>query len=316
MKQFTSIHDVPDLEQLLTLADRFRQDPHAMPSLGAGKTLGLLFLNPSLRTRMSTQIAAARLGLQVVVCDADKDAWALELRDGAVMDGAGVEHIKDAAHVLGRYFDLIGMRSFPSLKDRAEDYSETVMERFRQAAGKPYISLESATRHPLQSLADCLTIRMHQARPRPRVVLTWAPHIKPLPQAVANSFAEWVLRTDAELVITHPPGYELDPRFTAGAAVTHDQGAALDGADFVYVKNWSPLEPYGTVQCRDRSWMLTGEHLARTNAAKVMHCLPVRRNLELSDEVIDGPNSIVYDQAANRIPAAQAVLASILLNGV
>lgn len=285
-----------------------------MPSLGAGKTLGLLFLNPSLRTRMSTQIAAARLGLQVVVCDADKDAWGLELRDGVVMDGAGVEHIRDAARVMGRYFDLIGMRSFPSLKDRVEDYSESVMQKFCLESGKPFISLESATRHPLQSLADCLTIRMHQPRPRPRIVLTWAPHIKPLPQAVANSFAEWVLHTDAELVITHPPGYELDPVFTAGATICHDQREAMEGADFVYVKNWSPLEPYGTVQCSDRSWMLTDDHLTLTNAAKVMHCLPVRRNLELSDEVIDGPCSIVYDQAANRIPAAQAVLASILLN--
>ena len=314
MFHFRSVHDVPDLPALLDRAAAFKAQPRHCAGLGRGKTLGLIFLNPSTRTRISTQIAARNLGLDVVVFNAGTEGWAMEFADGIAMDGASVEHIREAAPVLGQYFDILGVRSFPALQSRAEDYGENILGRFVDLTGRPVLSLESATLHPLQSLADLLTIRegWPHAR-RPRIALTWAPHIKPLPHCVANSFAQWVTAWgEADLVVAHPDGHALDAQYTGHAATTTNQAEALDGADFVYVKNWSATDPYGQLCCTDRSWMLTPEKLVRTNAAKVLHCLPVRRDLELGAAVLDGPHSAVVQQAGNRVWAAQAVLEAIL----
>lgn len=312
MKLFTSVHDVTDIDALVADALALKKDPFSHQHLGKNKTIGLVFLNPSLRTRMSTQKAATNLGMNAMVLNIDKEGWALELRDGAIMNGTTVEHIREAAAVLGKYVDIIGVRSFPGLKDREEDYTETVFNKFVEFCGVPVVSLESATRHPLQSLADLVTITELKTRPQPKVVLTWAPHIKALPQAVPNSFAEWMCKADVDFTIAHPAGYELNPDFTNGATITHDQEAALADADFIYVKNWSAYEPYGQVLPGNEDWMLTNDKLKDTNNAKVMHCLPVRRNLELSDEILDGPNSIVVHEAGNREWAAQAVLKKML----
>ncbi|MFD0749536.1 N-acetylornithine carbamoyltransferase [Mucilaginibacter calamicampi] len=312
MKLFTSVHDVTDINALVADALALKKDPFAHQHLGKNKTIGLVFLNPSLRTRMSTQKAATNLGMNAMVLNIDKEGWALELRDGAIMNGTTVEHIREAAAVLGQYVDIIGVRSFPGLKDREEDYTETVFNKFVEFCGVPVVSLESATRHPLQSLADLVTITELKTRTRPKVVLTWAPHIKALPQAVPNSFAEWMCKADVDFTIAHPAGYELNTDFTNGATITHDQDAALADADFIYVKNWSAYEPYGQVLPGNEDWMLTNEKLKSTNNAKVMHCLPVRRNLELSDEILDGPNSVVVHEAGNREWAAQAVLKKML----
>jgi len=314
MKQFTSVHDVTDINALVAEALQLKSDPFAFQELGKNKTIGLVFLNPSLRTRMSTQKAALNLGMNVMVLNIDKEGWALELQDGAVMNGTTVEHVREAAAVLGQYVDIIGVRSFPGLKDREEDYTEQVFNKFVEYCGVPIVSLESATRHPLQSLADLITITELKTADRPKVVLTWAPHIKPLPQAVPNSFAEWMCKADVDFVIAHPEGYELNEDFTNGASITHNQDEALAGADFIYVKNWSAYEPYGALVGSHPEWMLTNEKLQPTNNAKVMHCLPVRRNLELSDEILDGPNSIVIHEAGNRVWAAQAVLKQLLQN--
>jgi len=312
MKLFSSVHDVTDIRALVAEALKLKQDPYAYQHLGKNKTLGLVFLNPSLRTRMSTQKAALNLGMNVMVLNIDKEGWALELRDGVVMDGTTVEHIKEAAAVMGQYVDIIGVRSFPGLKDREEDYSESIFNKFVEYCGVPLVSLESATRHPLQSLADLVSIEELKTKARPKVVLTWAPHIKPLPQAVPNSFAEWMCKADVDFTITHPAGYELCTDFTQGATITTNQQEALADADFIYVKNWSAYEPYGKIFAGNKDWMLTNEKLQATNNAKVMHCLPVRRNLELSDEILDGPNSIVVHEAGNRVWAAQAVLKQML----
>jgi N-succinyl-L-ornithine transcarbamylase len=315
MKQFLSAADAGDISALVSEAIALKADPHAHRCIGAGRTLGLIFMNPSLRTRISTQKAGQLLGMDVVVLNADKDSWALEFADGAVMDQGTVEHIRDAAPVLGQYCDILGVRSFPRLADRDEDAAEGVIGKFAALTGSPLVSLESALRHPLQSLADMMTIREHAAVPRPKVVLTWAPHIRALPQAVGNSFAEWTLASGHDLTIACPEGYDLDPAFTNGATIVHDQKEALRDADFVYVKNWSSWSDYGKVLTQDRSWMLTRESLRPTNDAKVMHCLPVRRNLELSDEVLDSPSSIVQQEAGNRVWAAMAVLRRMLLAG-
>lgn len=315
MKNFLSVHDAPDIEALVQKALRYKRAPLQDRQLGAGKRIGLLFLNPSLRTRLSTQVAAQNLGFEAIVFNVDKEGWALEFEEGAVMNGITVEHIKDAAPVLGNYFDVLCIRTFPSLKDREGDYGENVMRAFVKYAGVPVVSLESATLHPLQSLTDVLTITEGVQTQRPKVVLTWAPHVKALPQCVANSFAQWLTAWGkAEFVVTHPEGLELKEEFTKGTSVVHDQREALRGADFVYVKNWSGYKDYGQVH-HDPSWMLTNEKLALTNGARVMHCLPVRRNVELSDEILDGPNSLVTQQAANRVWAAQAVLSEILKAG-
>jgi N-succinyl-L-ornithine transcarbamylase len=312
MKLFSSVNDVTDIKALVAEALKLKQDPFAYQHLGKNKTMGLVFLNPSLRTRISTQKAAMNLGMNVMVLNIDKEGWALELRDGVIMNGTTVEHIKDAAAVMGEYLDIIGVRSFPGLKDREEDYSESIFNKFVQYCGIPLVSLESATRHPLQSLADLISIEELKTKPRPKVVLTWAPHIKPLPQAVPNSFAEWMCKADVDFTITHPAGYELCTDFTKGATITNNQDEALADADFIYVKNWSAYEPYGKIFAGNEDWMLTNEKLKNTNNAKVMHCLPVRRNLELSDEILDGPNSIVVHEAGNRVWAAQAVLKQML----
>lgn len=313
MKHFTTIHDLKDPEILLQEAQQIKKDPYAFSSLGKNKTLGLIFMNPSLRTRLSTQKAAMNLGMNVIVMNIDKEGWALEMNDGSTMNGSTVEHVKDAAEVLGQYCDIIGLRCFPGLKDKKEDYSEKILLQFMKHCKVSIVSLESATLHPLQSFADLITIRESWKEQRkPKVVLTWAPHIKPLPQAVANSFAEWMLKSEVEFIITHPPGYELCADYTRSASIIHDQAEALKGADFVYVKNWSAYEEYGAMPEVKGNWMLTKEKMKITNNAKVMHCLPVRRNVELSDELLDSEKSLVQQQAGNRLFAAQAVLKTIL----
>jgi N-succinyl-L-ornithine transcarbamylase len=313
MKQFTSIHDVTNLDQLVKDAQQIRQNPYAWSNLGKHKTIGLVFLNPSLRTRLSTQKAAMNLGMQVMVMNLDKEGWALEMQDGAVMNGTTVEHIKDAAAVMGQYCDIIGIRCFPSLTNREEDYNESLLNKFIQYAKVPVVSLESATLHPLQSFADLITIRENWSQQhRPKVVLTWAPHIKALPQAVPNSFAQWMCKADVDFVITHPEGLELHPSFTEGSTVLHHQDEALRGADFVYVKNWSSYNAYGSAFKGGEHWLLNPKRMDITHNGKIMHCLPVRRNVELSDALMDGPNSLVLQQAHNRLYAAQAVLQNIL----
>jgi N-succinyl-L-ornithine transcarbamylase len=313
MKQFISVKDAGNINALINEALIVKSSLHANPELGKGKTLGLLFLNPSLRTRMSTQKAAYNLGMNVIVLNLNNDSWQIEFDDGAVMNGNKSEHIKEAAAVVSQYCDIIGIRCFPGLTDRVEDYSEKILNSFIQYCSLPIISLESATRHPLQSFADMISIaETHKTNNQPKVVLTWAPHIKALPQAVPNSFAEWAIASGAEVIITHPEGYELDEQLTKGATVVYNQEEALNDADFVYVKNWSSYNKYGTMPAVKENWMLTLERLQITNEAKVMHCLPVRRNVELSDKVIDSNSSIIQLQAGNRVVAAQTILKKML----
>ena len=314
MENFISVNDVDNINVLVEQALKYKADPFIDKALGSGKRVGLLFLNPSLRTRLSTQVAAINLGMEAIVFNVDKEGWALEFAEGAIMNGSTVEHIKDAAPVLGQYFDILCIRTFPSLLNKDEDYAETVINQFIRYAGVPVVSLESATLHPLQSLTDVITIKETFKRVgKPKVVLTWAPHIKALPQCVANSFSQWIgAWGEAEFVIAHPKGYELDEAFTKNATIITNQDEALKNADYVYVKNWSSYHDYGKILSNDADWMLTNKKLAITNDAKVMHCLPVRRNIELSDEILDGPNSLVTQQAGNRVWAAQAVLSGIL----
>jgi len=319
MKQFISVKDVTNINALVKKALSYKQQPLLDKNLGAHKRIGLLFFNPSLRTRLSTQVAAQNLGMEPILFNVDKEGWALEFSEGAIMNGNTVEHIKDAAPILGNYFDILCIRTFPGLQDQSADYAENIINQFIKYAGIPVVSLESATLHPLQSLADILTIQESMnlsgtfKNKKPKVVLTWAPHIKPIPQCVANSFSEWVNAWgEADFVITHPEGYDLSTEYTNGASITHDQQAALKEADFVYVKNWSSYQDYGKVLCTDANWMLTPEKLAVSNDAKIMHCLPVRRNVELSDAILDSANSLVTKEASNRVWAAQAVLSEIL----
>ena len=318
MKQFISANDVPDIPALIKIALDYKSNPWKDDALGKRKRIGCLFLNPSMRTRLSTQVAAQQLGMECVIFNVGQESWALEFEDGAIMNGTTVEHVKDAAPIFGNYFDVLAIRTFPSLKNREEDYSEKIINQFIKYAGIPVISLESATLHPLQSLTDLITIEESMAEQKlnnrkPKIVLTWAPHVKALPQCVANSFAQWVNKWgQADFVITHPAGYELAEEFTNGATIITDQEAALKDADFVYVKNWSAYNDYGATTCSDNQWMLTNKKLELTNNAKVMHCLPVRRNVELSDEILDGANSIITKEASNRVWAAQAVISEIL----
>lgn len=312
MKNFISVKDVADIPGLVKDALELKKNPYAFKKLGENKTIGLIFLNPSLRTRISTQKAAKNLGMDTIVMNMDKEGWALETQDGVIMNHNTVEHIREAAAVMGQYCDIIGVRSFPRLVDKHEDYSEDFFNKFIKYAGVPIVSLESATLHPLQSLADLITIEETKTKARPKVVLTWAPHIKALPQAVANSFSEWMCKADVEFVITHPEGYDLSKEFTNGARIEYNQDKALEGADYVYVKNWSSYEDYGKVHSMDSHWMMTNEKLKLTNNAKVMHCLPVRRGIELADEILDGPNSLVIQEASNRVWSAQAVLKRML----
>ncbi|MGX7667865.1 acetylornithine carbamoyltransferase [Flavobacterium pedocola] len=311
MKNFTSVNDIEDPMALVNEAIALKKSQHKS-GLGKHKTLGLLFFNSSLRTRMSTQKAAQNLGMDVMVLNVNHDSWALEFEEGAIMNSKTVEHIKDAAAVMGLYCDILAVRCFPNLENREEDYADTIINQFINYAKVPIVSLESATRHPLQSLADLITIEEHKTKAKPKIVLTWAPHIKPIPQVVANSFAEWTLAGGYDLTITHPKGYELSEVFTKGATVEYDQEKALQDADFVYVKNWSSFTDYGKVLPVDENWMLTKEKLKVTNSAKVMHCLPVRRNLELSDELLDSESALILQQAENRVYAAQTVLKKIL----
>ncbi|GAB3016073.1 acetylornithine carbamoyltransferase [Niabella terrae] len=312
--RFISAADVADINALADNALGYKAAPLKDQQLGRGKRIGCLFLNPSMRTRLSTQIAAQQLGMDAIVFNVGSEGWQLEFEDGAVMDGKTAEHVKDAAPIFGKYFDILAIRTFPSLQSREEDYSERYIHQFIKYSGLPVVSLESATLHPLQSLTDVVTIKeTFQLQRRPKVVLSWAPHVKPLPQCVANSFAQWMTAWgQADFVVTHPEGYELDKQFTGSAPVLHDQDAALRDADYVYVKNWSSYQDYGKILSQDQQWMLTPEKLEQTHQAKVMHCLPVRRNVELSDAILDGPNSIITQEAGNRVWAAQAVLSELL----
>jgi N-succinyl-L-ornithine transcarbamylase len=318
MKNFISVHDVANIDAMVQKALSCKANPFGDKILGANKRLGCLFLNPSMRTRLSTEIAAQNLGMDCIIFNVGQEGWALEFEEEAIMSGNTVEHVKDAAPILGKYFDILAIRTFPNLVHKEEDYSEMYIKQFIKYAGIPVVSLESATLHPLQSFADIITITevINSSKSKiqkPKIVLSWAPHIKPLPQCVANSFSQWVTAWDkADFVITHPEDYELSEEFTKGATITHNQDEALKNADFIYVKNWSTYNDYGKLYESDPKWMLTNKKLELTNNAKVMHCLPVRRNVELSDEVLDGPNSIITQEASNRVWAAQAVLSEIL----
>ena len=315
MKKLTSVNDIENLQETIKKALSIKENPLSDNEKGKGKTIGLVFLNSSLRTRLSSQIAAQNLGLNVLVLNAAQEAWNLEYADGAVMDGGTVEHIKDAIEVLNQYCDIIAVRCFAGMKSKEDDVNESILSQFEKYAKVPVVSLESATRHPLQSLADCITITENWKEERkPKVVLSWGPHVKPIAHAVANSFTEWMQEMDVDFVISNPEGYDLDPNFVKNTPVIHNQEEALKDADFIYVKNWSSFEEYASMPEVKENWMLTNEKLANTNHAKVMHCLPVRRNVELSDEVMDGENSIIYQQAKNRIFSAQTVFSEILSN--
>lgn len=314
MKKFTCVEDIGDLKAAVGEALEIKKNRFAHTDLGKNRTAMLVFFNSSLRTRLSTQKAAMNLGMNVMVLDVNQGAWKLETERGVVMDGDKAEHILEAIPVMGSYCDIIGVRSFAGLKDRDADYEERVIEQFIKYSGRPVFSMEAATLHPLQSFADLITIEEHKTKERPKVVMSWAPHPNALPQAVPNSFAEWINATDYEFVITHPEGYELDPRFTGRARIEYDQRKALEGADFVYAKNWSAYaaENYGKVLSRDRSWTIDAEKMALTDNAFFMHCLPVRRNMIVTDEVIESERSLVIPEAANREISAQVVIKRLL----
>jgi N-succinyl-L-ornithine transcarbamylase len=315
MKHFLNIGDVEDINALVKEALFCKQNPRGDLELGKNKTLGLIFMNPSLRTRLSTQKAGINLGMDVMVMNFSGEGWALETEEGVIMNGDKAEHIKEAAAVVGEYCDIIGLRSFPGLKDRDLDYKDHVINEFVKYAGVPIVNLESATVHPCQSLADIVTIEETKTKNRPKVVLTWAPHPRALPQSVPNSFAEWINKMDYDFVIANPEGYDLSRDFTGAAKVVHNPEEAYERADFIYAKNWSSYENYGQILSTDPNWMVDEKKMKLTNNAKFMHCLPVRRNVVVSDAVIDSENSIVIREAANREWAAQAVLKQLLKNG-
>ena len=314
MKKFTCVEDIGDLSLAVKEALEVKADRFAYTELGRNKTLLMIFFNSSLRTRLSTQKAAMNLGMNVMVLDVNQGAWKLETERGVVMDGDKAEHLLEAIPVMGSYCDIIGVRSFARFESKAEDYEERIIEQFIRYSGRPVFSMEAATRHPLQSFADLITIEEHKRVARPKVVLTWAPHPKALPQAVPNSFAEWMNAADYDFVITHPEGYELDEKFVAGATVEYDQRKAFEGADFIYAKNWAAYQgdSYGKILSTDRSWTVDAEKMALTNNAYFMHCLPVRRNMIVTDEVIESPQSLVIEEAANREISAQVVLKRLL----
>ena len=316
MRHFTNVKDIGDLQIALAKAKYVKENPYADQALGKNKTLLMIFFNSSLRTRLSTQKAALNLGMNVIVLDINNGAWKLEIERGVVMDGDKPEHILEAIPVIGSYCDIIGVRSFARFESKEADYNEQILNQFIQYSGKPVFSMEAATRHPLQSFADLITIEEYKKSAKPKVVLTWAPHPKALPQAVPNSFAEWMNATDYEFVITHPHGYELSKDFVGDAKVIYDQKEAFKGADFIYAKNWAAFEDphYGEVLSKDMSWMVDEEKMALTNDAYFMHCLPVRRNMIVSDAVIESPNSIVIPEAANRVVSAQTVIKEILMS--
>ena len=312
MNTFTSIKQLGDLKKALEAAKYVTANPFADKALGQDKTALLVFFNNSLRTRLSTQKAALNLGMNVMVLDVNQGAWKLETERGVVMDGDKSEHLLEAIPVMGCYADVIGVRSFARFESKEDDYNEVILNQFIKYSGRPVFSMEAATRHPLQTFADLITIEQYRRKERPKVVMTWAPHPKALPQAVPNSFAEGLSMTDFDFVIANPEGYDLAPEFTKGVKVTHNQDEALEGADFVYAKNWASYEHYGEVLSKDRSWTVTKEKMALTNNAFFLHCLPVRRNMIVSDEVIESPQSLVIPEAANRVVAAQTVLKMML----
>ena len=315
MKQFTSVHDLDgDLYGALREAFEIKKDRFKYTELGRNKTLLMVFFNSSLRTRLSTQKAATNLGMNVIVLDINQGAWKLETERGVIMDGDKPEHLLEAIPVMGCYCDIIGVRSFAQFESKEFDYAETVINQFVEHSGRPVFSMEGATRHPLQSFADLITIEEYKKTPRPKVVLTWAPHPKALPQAVPNSFAEWMNETDYDFVITHPKGYELAPQFVGKAKVEYNQQKAFEGADFIYAKNWSAYEDpnYGKVLSTDRAWTVDEGKMLLTNNAHFMHCLPVRRNMIVTDAVIESAQSIVIPEAANREISAQVVIKRLL----
>ncbi len=312
MNHFFDVDDIGSLELALARAQSIKAHPRKGYKDGIGKSIGLLFFNPSLRTRLSSQRAAQNLGMDAVVLDVGSESWKLEFSDGTIMNGASAEHIKEAAAVMGAYFDFLAIRAFATLEDRDQDYAEPVLTAFMKYAGVPIINMESSTGHPLQAFADLITIDEFKQNERPKVVLSWAPHPKALPHAVANSFAQWMNSASVDLVITHPEGYDLDPKFVGSARVETNQSLAFEGADFIYAKNWSSYQHYGQVLHQDASWIINQKKMALTNQAYFMHCLPVRRNVIVSDEVIDSQKSIVVEQAANRIISMQTVLSMLL----
>ncbi len=312
MKQFFSIDDVDDLKGLIKEGLEAKKNPFKGKGNIRNKSICLLFLNPSLRTRLSSQRAAQNLGVDVTVFDVGAGGWQLEFADGAVMNGDKAEHVKEAAAVIGSYFDLVAIRAFAKLEDRETDYSEQVLSQFIKHCRVPVVNLESSTRHPLQAFADLITIETHKKVEKPKVVLTWAPHPRALPQAVANSFALWTQKATYDLTITHPEGYELAPEFSGKAHIEYDQKKAFEGADFIYTKNWSSYSEYGKILSEDKSWMVDEAKMKLTNDAKFMHCLPVRRNVVVSDAVIDSVNSLVIEESTNRIVSAQTIFKKIL----
>ena len=312
MKSFFHVQDIGDLGKALEEARQVKATPFAWQHLGRNKTIILVFFNSSLRTRLSSQKAALNLGLDPIVLNVNGDSWKLETRMGVVMDGDKSEHLREAIPVIGSYCDLIGVRSFAGLTDKEFDYNETILKQFIDYSGKPVISLESATVHPCQAFADLFTIEEYKTKKRPQVVMTWAPHPRALPQAVPNSFAEWMNAADVDFVIAQPEGYELDPQFVGNAKVVYDQMEAFEGADFVYAKNWSAMNPYGQVINKDMGWTVGARQMAVTKNAYFLHCLPVRRNMIVTDEVIDSPRSLVIPEAANRVVSAQVVMKRML----
>ncbi|MET2985900.1 N-acetylornithine carbamoyltransferase [Aureibaculum conchae] len=315
MKKYTSISDITSLSKLVDEAIQLKKNPYAFENLGKRKTLVMLFFNPSLRTRLSTQKAAQQLGMEIMVMNISSDGWVLEFEDGSTMDSVAAEHIKEAAQVVSQYADIIAIRAFAGLKNKEEDYSEKVLNSFVKYTTVPIVSLESATGHPLQALADAITIKEHQKKNKPKVVLTWAPHPKALPQAVANSFVQMMQLQNADFIITHPKGYELDKEIIKNSKVEYNQDKAFENADFIYAKNWSSVNEYGKILLRDKNWMITEQKMKLTNNAKFMHCLPVRRNVVVDDAVLDSENSLVIEQANNRTFSAQIVLKKMLENG-
>jgi N-succinyl-L-ornithine transcarbamylase len=312
MRHFTSVYDLPDLNEAIKMAKEVKSNPYGYQHLGKNKTMVLIFFDSSLRTRLSTQKAAMNLGMNTMVLNVNQDGWKMESELGVVMDGDKPEHLREAIPVIGKYCDIIGVRAFARFESRNDDYQEKVLNQFIEFAGVPVVSMEAATRHPLQSFADLLTIGEHKTKARPKVVLTWAPHPRALPQAVPNSFIEWMRQADYELVVTHPEGYELAPEFMGGLKVEYDQKKAFEGADFIYAKNWSAYGDYGKILSKDMNWTVDSAKMALTDNAKFMHCLPVRRNMIVTDEVIESPASIVIQEAENRVYSAQTVLKMIL----
>ena len=316
MRHFTSVYDIPDLKEAVKTAMEVKKNPYGYKHLGLNKTMVLIFFDSSLRTRLSTQKAAMNLGMNTMVLNVSQDGWSLETELGVVMDGDKPEHLREAIPVIGTYCDVIGVRAFARFESKEDDYQEKILNQFIDFAGVPIVSMEAATRHPLQSFADLITIEEFKKKPNPKVVLSWAPHPKALPQAVPNSFVEWMRQTEYELVVTHPEGYELSPEFMGDLKVEYDQNKAFEGADFIYAKNWSAYGQYGKILSKDRDWTVTIEKMKLTNQAKFMHCLPVRRNMIVTDEVLDSDISIVVKEAENRVYSAQTVLKMILENNI